>query len=130
MCRKAFRPCASIIPPDRCTITPEQIIRPAAAIDADRPRPSRAKPATDLPLAEVRIAGTSLALASDQGWTLGMGEFTLGLRADPALGDAGYELGFDLAPLTPDPAFVAALQQLLAGPPPPPRPAVPAGPAG
>ncbi len=28
------------------------------------------------------------------------------------------------------PAFVSALQQLLAGPPPPPRPAVPAGPAG
>lgn len=69
----------------------------------------RAKPSTDLPLAEVRLAGTSLDLASDMGWTLGLGEFTLGLRADPALGDAGYELGFDLAPLTLDPGFVAAV---------------------
>lgn len=68
----------------------------------------RAKPSTDLPLAEVRLAGTSLALTSDQNWTLGLGEFTLGLRADPALGPSGYELGFDLAPLTPDPAFVTA----------------------
>ena len=69
----------------------------------------RAKPSTDLPLAEVRLAGTSLDLASKQGWTLGLGEFTFGLRADPALGENGYELGFDLAPLTPDPAFVAAV---------------------
>ena len=70
----------------------------------------RAKPSTDLPLAEVRLAGTSLALASQQGWTLGLGEFTLGLRAEPALGNAGYELGFDLAPLTPDPGFVARVK--------------------
>jgi hypothetical protein len=69
----------------------------------------RAKPSTNLPLDEVRLAGTSLGFVSQQGWTLGMGEFTLGLRADPALGDAGYELGFDLAPLTPDPGFVAAV---------------------
>lgn len=69
----------------------------------------RAKPSTDLPLAEARVAGTSLALGSDQGWTLALGEFTLGLRAEPALGEAGYQLGYDLAPLTPDPAFVAAV---------------------
>lgn len=70
----------------------------------------RAKPSTDLPLAEVRLAGTSLTLASQQGWTLGLGEFTLGLRAEPALGNAGYELGFDLAPLTPDPGFVTRVK--------------------
>jgi hypothetical protein len=70
----------------------------------------RAKPSTNLPLDEVRLAGTSLGLVSQQGWTLGMGEFTLGLRADPALGENGYELGFDLAPLTPDPGFVAAVK--------------------
>ena len=70
----------------------------------------RAKPSTDLPLAEARLAGTSLALASQQGWTLDLGEFTLGLRAEPALGNAGYELGFDLAPLTPDPGFVARVK--------------------
>jgi hypothetical protein len=70
----------------------------------------RAKPSTDLPLAEVRAAGTRLDLASDRGWTLGLGEFTVGLRADEALGPAGYELGFDLAPLTPDPGFLAAVK--------------------
>jgi hypothetical protein len=70
----------------------------------------RAQPSTDLPLAEVRLAGNALGLTSSQGWTLGLGDFTLGLRADPALGDAGYELGFDLAPMTPDPAFVAAVK--------------------
>ena len=69
----------------------------------------RARPSTDLPLAEVRLAGTSLGLASQLGWTLGLGEFSVGLRSDEALGPAGYELGFDLAPLTPDPAFVAAI---------------------
>src|SRR6478735_11330435 len=34
------------MPPDRCTITPEQIISPAAATDDDATRPRRAKPAT------------------------------------------------------------------------------------
>lgn len=93
-------------PPEETVTLPDQTVK----ITSDAMKASlRAKPSTDLPLAEVRLAGTSLALASDQGWTLGMGEFTLGLRADPALGDAGYELGFDLAPLTPDPAFVAAV---------------------
>jgi hypothetical protein len=94
-------------PPEQSVTLPDQ----AVTVTSDGMQASvRAKPATDLPLAEVRIAGTSLALVSDQGWTLGMGEFTLGLRADPALGDAGYELGFDLAPLTPDPDFVAAVR--------------------
>ena len=94
-------------PPEQSVILPDQTV----SITSDGMQASfRAKPATDLPLAEVRLAGTALALASDQGWTLGMGEFTLGLRADPALGPAGYELGFDLAPLTPDPDFVAAVR--------------------
>jgi hypothetical protein len=94
-------------PPEEVVTLPDQSV----TITSDAMKASfRAKPATDLPLAEVRLSGTSLALASDQGWTLGMGEFTLGLRADPALGDAGYELGFDLAPLTPDPDFVAAVK--------------------
>jgi hypothetical protein len=88
-----------ILPGDKITVT-----------SADLKASLRAKPSTDLPLEEVRLAGTSLALASQQGWTLGMGDFTLGLRADPALGEAGYELGFDLAPLTPDPGFVAAVK--------------------
>lgn len=94
-------------PPEETVTLPDQAVK----ITSDGMKASlRARPSTDLPLAEVRLAGTSLALASDQGWTLGMGDFTVGLRADPALGDAGYELGFDLAPLTPDPAFLAALK--------------------
>ena len=56
------------------------------------------------------MAGASLALASDLGWTLGLGDFTVGLRAEPALGPATYEFGFDLAPLIPDPGFVAAVK--------------------
>lgn len=92
--------------PEQSVSIPGQTVK----ITSDQAMASfRAKPSTDLPLAEVRLAGTSMALASDAGWTLGLGEFTLGLRADPVLGDAGYELGFDLAPLTPDPAFVAAV---------------------
>ncbi|MFO1201285.1 MAG: DUF2125 domain-containing protein [Tabrizicola sp.] len=92
--------------PEQSVTLPDQSVK----IASDHAMASlRAKPSTDLPLAEVRLAGTSLGLTSDAGWTLGLGEFTLGLRADPALGDAGYELGFDLAPLTPDPDFVTAV---------------------
>lgn len=68
----------------------------------------RAKPSTDLPLAAVIAEGNSLLLASDLGWTLGLGDFTIGLRAAPDFGPSSYEFGFDLAPLTPDPAFLAA----------------------
>ena len=91
----------------------QQILLPGDAITVtsqDLKASLRAKPSTDLTLAEARLAGTSLALASQQGWTLGLGEFTLGLRADPALGDNGYELGFELAPLTPDPGFVTRIK--------------------
>ncbi|NHB76555.1 DUF2125 domain-containing protein [Rhodobacter calidifons] len=97
------------LPPEQVLILPDE----AVTITSTNLKASlRAKPATDLPLAEVRLAGDSLALASDRGWTLALGEFTLGLRAEPALGPAGYELGFDLAPLTPDPSFPAAVRAL------------------
>ena len=95
------------LPPEQVVTLPDQIV---TVTSSDLKASLRAKPAADLPLAEARLAGTSLALASDQGWTLALGDFTLGLRAEPALGPAGYELGFDLAPLTPDPGFVAALK--------------------
>jgi hypothetical protein len=95
------------MPPEQAVTLPDQVV----TLGSDGLMASlRARPSTDLPLAEVRVAGTRLDLASDQGWTLGLGEFTLGLRADEALGPSGYELGFDLAPLTPDPAFVAAVR--------------------
>ena len=70
----------------------------------------RVKPAMDAPLAEARIAGTTLSMDSDLGWTLVLGEFTAGLRAEPALGPSTYELGFDLAPIIPDPAFLVAVK--------------------
>jgi hypothetical protein len=94
-------------PPEQQVFIPDDVITVASQ---DLKASLRARPSTDLPLAEVRLAGASLALTAQQGWTLGLGEFTLGLRADPALGDAGYELGFDLAPLTPDPGFVTAVK--------------------
>lgn len=94
-------------PPEETLTLPDQAVK----ITSDAMKASlRAKPATALPLAEARLAGTSLALASDQGWTLGLGDFTVGLRSDEALGANGYEFGFDLAPLTPDPGFVAAVK--------------------
>lgn len=92
-------------PPEQVLTMPDQLVTVGSA---DLKASLRAKPSTDLPLAEVRIAGSSLNLGSDQGWTLGLGEFTVALRADPALGEAGYDFGFDLAPLTPDSAFVRA----------------------
>lgn len=93
--------------PQQVVTLPDQVVTVGSA---DLKASLRAKPSTDLPLAEVRVAGTSLDLASDQGWSLGLGEFTVGLRADEALGPSGYEFGFDLAPMTLDPAFVGAVK--------------------
>lgn len=95
------------LPPEQVLTLPDQEL---TITSTDLKASLRARPATDLPLAEVRLAGDALGLASDRGWTLALGDFTLGLRAEPVLGPAGYELGFDLAPLTPDPAFLAAVR--------------------
>lgn len=65
---------------------------------------------TDLPLAEVAVSGQRLTATSDAGWTLGLGDFAAALVADPAGPAGAYRLTFDLAPLTPDPAFHAAVQ--------------------
>jgi hypothetical protein len=70
----------------------------------------RTDAALDLPLAEARFAGTALQLASDQGWRFGLDEFTVALRSNPLPGPNSYELAFDLAPITPDPAVLAALK--------------------
>ena len=93
--------------PEQVVTLPDQVVTVGST---DLKASLRAKPSTDLPLAEVRLAGAGVNLASDQGWTLGLGEFTLGLRDEPSLGPAGYELGFDLAPLTPDPGFLSAVK--------------------
>lgn len=95
------------LPPEQVVTLPDQTV---TLMSKDLMGSVRAKPSTDVPLAEARVAGASLALASDLGWTLGLGDFTVGLRAEPALGPATYEFGFDLAPLIPDPGFVAAVK--------------------
>jgi hypothetical protein len=93
-------------PPEQVVTLPDQIL----TVGSEGLQASlRASPSTELPLAEARLAGSSVSLASDLGWTLGLGEFKVGLRAEPALGPTGYEFGFDLAPLTPDPAILAKL---------------------
>ena len=97
------------LPPEQVVTLPDQVV---TVMSQDLLASVRARPSTDVPLAEARVAGTSLALASDLGWTLGLGDFTVGLRAEPALGPTGYELGFDLAPLIPDPDFVAAVKSV------------------
>ncbi len=94
-------------PPEQVLTLPDQTL----TIDSqDMMASLRTQISTDLPLAETRIAGTSLSLTSDLGWTLALGEFTVGIRAVPDLGTSGYEFGFDLAPLTPDPGFLAAVK--------------------
>jgi len=98
------------LPPEQVVTLPDQMV---TVTSSDLKASLRAKPSTDLPLAEARVAGASLALKSDRGWTLALGDFTVGLRAAPALGPAAYELGFDLAPLTPDPGFVAATKAVV-----------------
>lgn len=95
------------LPPQQTVTLPSEVVTIGSS---DLKASFRAKPSTDLPLAEVRLAGTSLSLSSDRAWTVGLGDFTVGLRAEPALGPSGYEFGFDLAPLTPDATFVSAIK--------------------
>jgi hypothetical protein len=95
------------LPPEQVLSLPDQTLTiTSTGLEASL----RAKPAMDAPLAEARVAGAALSLASDLGWTLGLGEFKVGLRADPATSPSSYELGFDLAPIIPDPAFLTALK--------------------
>jgi hypothetical protein len=94
-------------PPEQVLTLPDQALTIGSQ---DLMASLRTQVSTDLPLAETRIAGTSLSLTSDLGWTLALGEFTVGFRAVPDLGTSGYEFGFDLAPLTPDPGFLAAVK--------------------
>ncbi len=68
----------------------------------------RARPSTDLPLAEARLVGDTLQLASDAGWTVGAATLALALRADPAQ-PGGYEFGLEATALAPDPSLTAAL---------------------
>jgi hypothetical protein len=93
-------------PPDQVVTLPDQVL---TVNSADLLASLRVRPSTDLPLAVARLAGNTLLLGSDRGWSLELGDFTLSLSAHQPLGPAGYEFAFELAPLTPDPAFVAAV---------------------
>lgn len=69
-------------------------------------------PDPDLPLRRAWFSATSLAATSDLGWTLGFGEISAALTADPDHGPAAYALVFDLAPLSPDPLLLQTLSQV------------------
>jgi hypothetical protein len=66
-------------------------------------------PDMSAPLREVTLRGATLTATSDLGWTLGADDFFVTLLADDSRPAGAYLLEFDLAPLRPDPAFLAAL---------------------
>lgn len=63
----------------------------------------------DLPLRRLEASAAGLTAQSDLGGQIGFGGISLALTEDPARGPATYALAFDLAPLRPDPAFLALL---------------------
>jgi hypothetical protein len=69
-------------------------------------------PALDLPVRGVTVKGDSLTARSDLGWTLGVDAFFAELQPDDTREAGAYVLTFDLAPLHPDPAFLAALKSV------------------
>lgn len=75
----------------------------------------RAKPSTDLPLAAIVLETDRLSATSSAGWTVGAGGSVISLSADEEVTGAGdapntYLFSTDLAGITPDPAFVAAVK--------------------
>ena len=66
-------------------------------------------PDPDLPLRRLDASAAGLTLQSDRGGEIGFGEISVALAGDAARGPATYALAFDLAPLRPDPAFLALL---------------------
>lgn len=69
----------------------------------------RAAPALDVPLAEARVAFAKMDLAA--GWTLGLGETSLALRATPDVANS-YDFGFETKGLIPDPQLIETLAAL------------------
>lgn len=75
----------------------------------------RARPATDVPLAAIILEADSLTATSTSGWTIGTGRNVISLSADEEVEGAGdapntYLFAADLARITPDPAFLAAVK--------------------
>ncbi len=99
-------------PPEQVVTLPDQ----AVTLASEGMRASfRAKPAIDLPLAAVIIETNQLTASSSVGWTVTAGRSVLSLSADEEVQGAGdaqntYVLATDLAKVTPDPAFMAAVR--------------------
>jgi hypothetical protein len=75
----------------------------------------RSRPATDLPLAAIVIETDRLAATSTAGWSVGMTRSVVSLSADEEVTGAGdapntYLFSTDLAEVTPDPTFMAAVK--------------------
>ncbi|NGM44970.1 DUF2125 domain-containing protein [Rhodobacter sp. SGA-6-6] len=94
------------LPPQQVVTLSGQTV--ALTSDALRVRLTSA-PDPDLPLRRLGASAAGLTAQSDLGWQIGFGEIALALTEDPARGPASYALAFDLAPLRPGPAFLAAL---------------------
>lgn len=97
----------AVLPPDQVVMLPDQSL---TVLSTELMASLRARPSTDLALADVRLSGQALAVTSDLGWTVRLGQGTIALRDLPDLGPTAYTLGLNLTDLAPDPAFLAALR--------------------
>ncbi len=75
----------------------------------------RSRPSTDLPLAAIVFETDRIAALSSAGWTVGAGRSVVSFSADEEVTGAGdapntYLFSADLAAITPDPDFVAAVK--------------------
>lgn len=99
-------------PPEQQVSTPDGVID----LGSDQLKASfRAKPSADLPLAAIILESDRLAATSSAGWTAATGRSVVSLSADeevPGAGDAPntYLFSADLAEITPDPSFLAAVK--------------------
>lgn len=66
-------------------------------------------PDPNLPMRSLKASASSLEARSDLGWQIGFGEVSASLTEEVSAEPNSYALTFDLAPLRPDPAFLAAL---------------------
>lgn len=98
--------------PDQTLTLPDQTVKLAS----EGLRASfRARPSTDLPLAAIVLETNRLKATSTAGWTVGTGRSVLSLSADEEVSGAGdapntYLVSGDLAGITPDPDFMAAVK--------------------
>jgi hypothetical protein len=102
-------------PPEQQVFIPDDVITVASQ---DLKASLRAKPSTDLPLAAIVLEADRMAATSSKGWTAGAGRSVVSLSADEEVQGAGdapntYLFSADLAEVTPDPAFLAAVKAVV-----------------